>query len=152
MLYGECLSGALYWNDFLMLAHKHGFVDPRLVRCSPLNIGCREIKKKVGNVKFFSATFRLFKILDLDCACEDYGQAVIYKGSIETSPKVFVLDERCKFEKDRVVPVCRNTMKLLHGSRFKDHFDFIGNGRHTMELQQVAIRLKLLLSLSPSQH
>lgn len=29
--YGECLSGALYWNDFLPLCRTHGFAYPRLV-------------------------------------------------------------------------------------------------------------------------
>ncbi len=31
VLYGECLSGALYWNDFINLSLKHGFDDPRLI-------------------------------------------------------------------------------------------------------------------------
>src|SRR3546814_657653 len=31
VLYGECLGGALYWNDFLRLALRNGFPDPRLV-------------------------------------------------------------------------------------------------------------------------
>ena len=29
MLYGECLGGALYVNDFISLAKKVGFLDPR---------------------------------------------------------------------------------------------------------------------------
>ena len=31
VLHGECLSGALYWGDFLSIARKVGFADPRLV-------------------------------------------------------------------------------------------------------------------------
>ena len=31
LLYGECLGGALYWNDFLPMAKRAGFLDPRLV-------------------------------------------------------------------------------------------------------------------------
>ena len=27
VLYGECLGGALYWNDFENLARRHGFAD-----------------------------------------------------------------------------------------------------------------------------
>jgi len=38
LLYGECLGGALYWNDFLRLAHRHGFADPRLVEHRPLAV------------------------------------------------------------------------------------------------------------------
>ncbi|HNR78541.1 MAG TPA: methyltransferase domain-containing protein, partial [Parvularculaceae bacterium] len=35
---GECLGGALYWNDFLTLAKATGFSDPRLVKDRPLSI------------------------------------------------------------------------------------------------------------------
>ena len=31
ILWGECLSGALYWNDFIRLSKMCGFTDPRLV-------------------------------------------------------------------------------------------------------------------------
>ena len=31
VLWGECLSGALYWNDFLHYSKKAGFTDPRSV-------------------------------------------------------------------------------------------------------------------------
>ena len=36
VLYGECLGGALYWNDFIRLAKRAGFNDPRLVEDRPL--------------------------------------------------------------------------------------------------------------------
>ena len=36
VLYGECLGGALYWNDFLRLARAAGFADPRLVDDRPI--------------------------------------------------------------------------------------------------------------------
>jgi arsenite methyltransferase len=42
----------------------------------------------VGHIKFFSVTCRLFKHPDLEASCEDYGEAVIYKGTISTTPKV----------------------------------------------------------------
>ena len=38
VLYGECLGGALYWNDFLRLARGAGFIDPRLVDDRPLSV------------------------------------------------------------------------------------------------------------------
>lgn len=82
VLYGECLSGALYWNDFHNLAKKVGFADPRLVEDRPLGIDNAAIEKKIGHISFFSATYRLFKLDQLEPACEDYGQAVIYKGTI----------------------------------------------------------------------
>ena len=127
VLYGECLGGALYWNDFIRLAHRHGFSDPRLVEDRPLEITDAKLAPRVGNVKFFSATYRLFKLDELETACEDYGQAVIYRGSIPEHPHRFVLDQHHDIETGRVFPVCGNTWHMLNNTRFKDHFEFIGN-------------------------
>jgi arsenite methyltransferase len=63
MLWGECLSGALYWNDFLRLAKSCGFNDPRLMSSSQIALGSSAIEAKVGaQVQFFSATYRLWKV------------------------------------------------------------------------------------------
>ena len=126
-LYGECLSGALYWNDFLRLAKKAGFADPRLVEDRPITIDNERIEQKIGHIGFYSATYRLFKIAELEDACEDYGQAVVYKGTIEHMPEVFELDAHHRIQKGKVFPVCGNTWRMLHDTRFQEHFDYIGN-------------------------
>ena len=56
VLYGECLGGALYWNDFLPIAKQAGFLDPRLVTSKPIGITNEAVKQKLGAAKFFSAT------------------------------------------------------------------------------------------------
>jgi len=61
VLYGECLGGALYWNDFLPMAKCAGFLDPRLVASHPIEIKNDAMVRKLGQAKFFSATYRLFK-------------------------------------------------------------------------------------------
>ncbi len=127
LLYGECLSGALYWNDFISLAKQAGFGDPRLVTSHPITIENQEIEDKLGHIKFYSATYRLFKLPELESACEDYGQAVIYKGSIAQHPQAFELDNHHVIEKGQVFPVCGNTWRMLEQTRFKQHFEFIGN-------------------------
>ncbi|WP_461536923.1 methyltransferase domain-containing protein [Spongorhabdus nitratireducens] len=127
VLYGECLSGALYWNDFLNLAKKAGFADPRLVEDRPITIDNSAIEEKVGHIRFFSATYRLFKLEELESHCEEYGQAVIYKGTIDHRPEVFELDGHHAIERGKVFPVCGNTWRMLHDTRFKDHFEFIGS-------------------------
>eukprot|EP00611_Tribonema_gayanum_P022334 TRINITY_DN4461_c0_g1_i3.p1 TRINITY_DN4461_c0_g1~~TRINITY_DN4461_c0_g1_i3.p1 ORF type:complete len:429 (-),score=110.52 TRINITY_DN4461_c0_g1_i3:268-1374(-) len=129
VLFGECLSGALYWNDFLTLARRHGFADPRLVSDSRITIENAAIEKKVGHIKFFSATYRLFKHADLESDCEDYGEAVIYKGTVPTSPQAFTLDAHHTIQAGRVFPVCRNTLRMLTGTRFAPHFDVVGAGK-----------------------
>jgi arsenite methyltransferase len=127
VLYGECLGGALYWNDFQNLAKRHGFADPRLVEDLPITISDPRIAAKLGNIRFYSATYRLFKLDDLEPACEDHGQAVIYNGGIEHATHSFVLDKHHHIETGRVFPVCGNTYRMLHGSRFAPYFSFIGD-------------------------
>ncbi len=89
VLYGECLSGALYWNDFNDLAKLAGFTDPRLVEDRPIAIGDPLLADRLGNIRFYSATYRLFKLPDLEPACEDYGQAVRYRGTVPNHEHVF---------------------------------------------------------------
>ncbi len=127
VIYGECLGGALYWNDFVSLAKRHGFADPRLVEDRPLAITDPAIAAVTGTLRFFSATYRLFKLDGLEPACEDYGQAVIYRGSVPDFAHAFVLDKHHYIETGKVFPVCGNTWAMLADTRFREHFEFIGN-------------------------
>ncbi len=127
VLYGECLSGALYWNDFENLAKQAGFLDPRLVEDRPISVDNDELLQRVGHINFFSATYRLFKLDKLEPACEDYGQAVIYKGGIPYHEEMFSLDKHHAIYKGKVFPVCGNTYRMLNETRFKPFFGFIGN-------------------------
>ena len=129
MLYGECLGGALYWNDFLRLAKKAGFADPRLVESRPLDLSNEEVRGKIGHVKFFSATYRLFKLPALESHCEDYGQAVLYKGTLEECFQYFDLDDHHRFWAGKVHDVCANTSLMLSATRFKRHFEFLGEAK-----------------------
>ena len=127
VLYGECLGGALYWNDFHNLAKQAGFADPRLVSDRPLGVTDEKLAAKVGPAKFFSSTYRLFKLDGLEPMCEDYGQAVIYKGGVAHAEDVFVLDKHHAIGRGKVFPVCGNTWKMLKDTRFAPHFEFIGD-------------------------
>lgn len=131
VMYGECLGGALYWNDFLRLARGAGFVDARLVADRPLAITDPRLVAQAGAIRFFSATYRLFKLDGLESACEDYGQAVIYRGTVPDHAHRLVLDKHHDMETGRVFPVCGNTWRMLHDTRLRPHFDFIGDfSRH----------------------
>jgi arsenite methyltransferase len=127
VLHGECLSGALYWGDFGKLAKQAGFDDPRLVTDRPLGIGDVTIAQKLAGIQFFSATYRLFKLEGLEPECEDYGQAVIYKGTLEATPRLFTLDKGHVIEAGRIFPICGNSWKMLKETRFEKHFEFIGD-------------------------
>ncbi len=127
VLYGECLGGALYWNDFLRIATKAGFADPRLVEDRPLEITDPKLAAQTGDLKFFSATYRLFKIDALESACEDFGQSVIYRGTIPHQAEAFILDKHHTIKSGVTFPVCGNTWRMLHDSRFAEHFEFNGD-------------------------
>ncbi|HID46100.1 MAG TPA: methyltransferase domain-containing protein [Chromatiaceae bacterium] len=127
ILYGECLSGALYWNDFQQMAKAAGFADPRLVTDRPLTIDDPAQQGKLGNARFYSATYRLIKLEGLEAYCEDYGQAVRYKGSIPHHEHNFALDKHHVIETGRMFPVCGNTWRMLHDTRFAPHFEFFGD-------------------------
>ncbi len=127
VLYGECLSGALYWNDFLQLSRKHGFTDPRLVDDRSITIDNAKLTHKTGNIRFYSATYRLFKLGDLELSCEDHGQSVVYRGTIPYHPHAFRLDAHHYIEAGKQFPVCGNTWRMLHDTRFINHFDFYGD-------------------------
>lgn len=131
VLWGECLSGALYWNDFENLSRSVGF-DPRLVEDASITVDNPKVQQGIAEqghdgLDFYSATYRLWKLSDLEPACEDYGQAVVYKGSIPRYQSGWLLDKHHYFEAGRLKTVCGNTWKMLRDTRLKEHFEFIGN-------------------------
>lgn len=132
ILWGECLSGALYWNDFQNLAKACDFRDPRLVEDAPITVNNKEVEELIktsGNsdLDFYSATYRLMKLESLEPHCEDYGQAVIYKGTIPGFESGWSLDDHHYIEVGKIFPVCGNTYNMLQKTRFEDHFEFIGD-------------------------
>ncbi|MEQ8495027.1 MAG: methyltransferase type 11, partial [Gammaproteobacteria bacterium] len=127
VLYGECLGGALYWNDFEHLARACGFADPRLVEDCPIAITDDAVGARVAGIDFHSATYRLFALDDLEPACEDYGQAVVYRGGVPGAEQVFVLDKHHHIERGRAFPVCGNSWRMLAETRFAPYFEFIGD-------------------------
>ncbi|MEM7210945.1 MAG: methyltransferase domain-containing protein [Pseudomonadota bacterium] len=145
VLYGECLSGALYRNDFLSLAKEAGFADPRVVEEQPVTVDNPELEARLGSIGFTSATFRLFKLDGLEPTQEDYGQAVIYKGTVENAAHGFCLDEALVLETGKVVPVCGNTFRMLSETRFAAHFEFVGDfSRHYGAFSDVAEPARLV--------
>lgn len=68
VLYGECLSGALAWDEFLRIAREAGFLTPRLVEHRPLEVNEPKLAKKLGDIRFVSATVELRRA-ETDAAC-----------------------------------------------------------------------------------
>jgi len=127
VLWSECLGGALYYRDFETIAKKAGFADPRIVSRKLININNPRIKDMVGNIQFYSITYRLWKLKDLEDACEDYGHIAVYNGQISESPFKFELDDGHVFYKNKPERVCGNTAIMLSGTRFKEYFQIMGS-------------------------
>jgi len=127
VMVGECLGGALYFEDFRRILRDLGIHDYRVITQSPIDPQNPELELRCGNVKFYSMTVRIFNLPDLEDRCEDYGQVAYYRGTIPFSPHRFVLDDHHVFIKDKPLPVCSNTALMLTGGRFAEHFRVEGN-------------------------
>ncbi|KAM9617505.1 arsenite methyltransferase isoform 1-T1 [Trichechus inunguis] len=119
VLWGECLGGALYWKDLAILAQKIGFCPPRLVTANLITIQNKELERVVGDCRFVSATFRLFKLPKTGPAkrCQ-----VIYNGGITGHEKELIFDANFTFKEGDLVEVDEETAAILKNSRFAQDF------------------------------
>jgi SAM-dependent methyltransferase len=130
ILLGECLGGALYWEDFRRILQDLHCPDVRAVKQNPISLDDPDVFAKIGMVKFNSVTVRAFKI-PLEDRCEDFGQVAVYLGSIDQHPHSFDLDDHHHFETGRPLRICGNTADMLALSRYGDHFQVLGDkSRH----------------------
>ena len=127
VLLGECLGGALYIEDFRRICHDVGFTDPRQHSASPIVVTDPELKELCGEAKFYSITYRCFKLSNLETLCEDYGQVAYYKGTLPESPHTYTLDDHHVFEANRPMLVCGNTAAMVEDSWLGDHFTVVGD-------------------------
>eukprot|EP01060_Flectonema_neradi_P018243 TRINITY_DN25049_c0_g1_i1.p1 TRINITY_DN25049_c0_g1~~TRINITY_DN25049_c0_g1_i1.p1 ORF type:complete len:374 (+),score=58.20 TRINITY_DN25049_c0_g1_i1:49-1170(+) len=131
VLWGECIAGAMYIEDFIREAQKAGFDDPRVLAATEIVVQDPELREICGEAKFYSITYRLFKLPGmLETKCEDYGQFAVYKGTIPGHPNSFILDDHHKLETNKPFLVCGNTAAMLGEggvSWLSPHFTIQGN-------------------------
>ncbi|CAH1778283.1 unnamed protein product [Owenia fusiformis] len=120
VLWGECIAGALYWKDFVDISKKVGFSRPRLVEAGIIEVTKPELKEVLGDAKFVSVTYRMFKLPKT----EKPASQVIYEGNIEDSEKEFKLDYNHIFCAGDVVSVDSDISTILQCSRLADEFTF----------------------------
>lgn len=128
VLFGECLGGALYIEDFHRLCGRVGFTDPRRLSMSVIEVTDEALSELVGEAKFYSITYRCFKLPDrLESLCEDYGQVAVYQGTIAQHSSSYVLDDHHVFETNLPMRVCGNTASMVEESWLGKHFKVYGN-------------------------
>lgn len=130
LLYGECLGGALYIEDFRRILAELGCPDYRVISKRRIHIDDPKLAAKAGDSGFYSMTIRAFKLEDLEDRCEDFGQAAYYLGSIPYHPDQFQLDNHHLFVTDKPMPICGNTALMLSNTRFTKHFKLTGDRRN----------------------
>ncbi|KAK9825681.1 hypothetical protein WJX81_003184 [Elliptochloris bilobata] len=141
-LWGECLAGALYLEDFRRLAAAAGFADPRALHAAPIAVRDDALAAAAGGARFASITFRLFKLAPglLENAPEDYGQTAVYKGSVPGHEDAYALDCGCVFETGRSVRVSGNTAAILSSSWLAPHFEVSGDrSRHLGRFEESGV-------------
>jgi len=127
VIYGECLGGALYDEDFRRIMEKVGFVDFRYTATRTLGTDNEELIEKLGFATFSSKTIRAFKLDGLEDICEDYGQVAYYDGSIFGYPHYFDLDDHHRFLTGKPLLVCGNTASMVLDTRYSSAFKVIGD-------------------------
>ncbi|OXB82395.1 UNVERIFIED_CONTAM: hypothetical protein H355_009320 [Colinus virginianus] len=120
VLWGECLAGALFWEDLYSIAKEVGFSPPCLVTASPITIGSKELEDIIGDCSFVSATFRLFKVPG--SSRTGPGQVIYNAGHpglrVPESSLVMFLSP----QEGAVVDVDAEMATILRSSRFAEKF------------------------------
>ncbi|NXH19352.1 AS3MT methyltransferase, partial [Bucco capensis] len=132
VLWGECVAGALYWRDLYSIAEEVGFNPPCLVTASPITIGNKELEGIIGDCRFISATFRLFKV---PSSSQTGPAQVIYNGGIVGHEQELVFDANFTFKEGEVVDVDAEMAAILRSSRFAEEF-LIQTGEANSAAQQ----------------
>nr|XP_061791876.1 arsenite methyltransferase-like [Nerophis lumbriciformis] len=118
VLWGEGFGGALWYKDLLQLAEEVGFRPPRLVKANVITVDNKDIQAILGDFKFVSATYRLFKVpKGTSKPCK-----VIYKGNITGAEDALHFDCQYTFKTDKVEEVDGELADILTHSRFAQAF------------------------------
>ncbi|XP_046557395.1 arsenite methyltransferase-like isoform X2 [Haliotis rubra] len=122
-LWSMCIAGSLYWKRLHDIAKEVGFCVPRVVEITTVAINNEEYKTLVGDARFVSITYRMFKL-----PAERKGPStVVYKGDIKGYEKEFKLDVRNVFRTGETRQIDGELATFLATSRFKDSFTFLDN-------------------------
>ncbi|XP_037099777.1 arsenite methyltransferase-like isoform X2 [Syngnathus acus] len=118
VLWGEGFGGALWYKDLLQLAEEVGFRPPRLVKANVITVNNNEMRAILGDFKFVSATYRLFKVPKGSLKpCK-----VIYNGNITGAEDSLHFDCQYTFKTNQVTEVDGELAAILMQSRYAQAF------------------------------
>ena len=89
--------------------------------------GNEAIEEKVGFAHFSERTVRVFKLADLEDACEDYGQVAVYRGTVPGHPHAFDFDMNNHFVTGKPMLVSGNLASMLSETRYAPAFTVYGD-------------------------
>ncbi|CAF1337776.1 unnamed protein product, partial [Adineta ricciae] len=123
ILWGECLSGAMCENDLITNALDIGFTRPLLVTQQPICINNTELQKLIGDIKFTSRTYRLFKNKSIENSTSD--ALVTYETPMVHYEDAFQLTDSITFKfGDQGQYLNAELVRILRISRYNEHFRF----------------------------
>ena len=139
---GECMGGAMYFEDFRRLIEKCGFTTYYMLDKTPIQPNDFEVARMVGDIKFFSCTVRAFKCSGLEDREENYGHSATYLGTMSENPRYFDFDEDYRFVRKKPLGISGNVAAILKHSRLKEHFHVEGTGEvHHGLFNEIALRV-----------
>ncbi|KAM9732658.1 arsenite methyltransferase [Menidia menidia] len=115
VLWGEGMSGCLFWKDLISMAHDVGFSSPLLFSASHIEVHNSELRAKAGDIGYASGTYRLFKLPKRPVMP---GATVTYKGTVAEFPEQLDFDSSHCFKKGEAVEVDGEMAAILQNSRF----------------------------------
>ncbi|XP_061625785.1 arsenite methyltransferase-like isoform X2 [Phyllopteryx taeniolatus] len=125
VLWGEGFGGALWYKDLLQLAEEVGFRPPRLVKANVIAVDNKEMQAILGDFKFVSATYRLFKLpKGSGKPCK-----AIYNGNITGAEDSLHFDCQYTFKANQVTEIDGELASILTQSRYAQAFTFQPLGR-----------------------
>lgn len=135
VLWGECVSGALQWQELMQIATGIGFAPPILVKSVVFESDNSKVTEflasagpDVATLKFCSATYRLIKpvrpLETVTASTRDPTIQVQYRGTIKGHENVVRFSFHGTLKKDAPVAMASSTAALLQSiPRFAPHFE-----------------------------
>ncbi|ORX96339.1 methyltransferase type 11 [Basidiobolus meristosporus CBS 931.73] len=130
VLVGECLGGALEIKEFKRICNEVGFLDVRMLSKSPIDVKDPSLISLVGDIQFYSITYRLFKLSTLETVRKNDGHVATYLGTIPGQPDHYNLDGCTRLPVNQPTPVSGNSAEMLTKTWLAKYFKVEKDSKH----------------------